>query len=148
MQQRRQCDHFRESLRESMGWLVNLNSKAAACKACTSKAKVICGRTGRAAMCNEGGVAWQFAISKLRTTLGKFGEFLALIAYFWLAWVRHNHFVNTIFSKLRKEIADSIYGPKLCPMKVDLTNDQSSVAKRYLSEKTSQPYQDVTVLAR
>ena len=48
----------------------------------------------------------QAAITKLRTILGKFGEFWALIAYFWLAWVRHNHFVNTIFSKLSKEIAD------------------------------------------
>ena len=43
---------------------------------------------------------------KLRTTLGKFGEFSAHIAYFWLAWVRRNHFVNTNFSKHSKEIAD------------------------------------------
>ena len=45
---------------------------------------------------------------KLRNTLGKLREFWALIAYFWLAWVRRNHFVNTNFSKLSKEIADSI----------------------------------------
>ena len=45
-------------------------------------------------------------MSKLRTTLGKFGEFWALIAYFWLACVRRYHFVNTNFSKLSKEIAD------------------------------------------
>ena len=38
---------------------------------------------------------------KLRTTLGKFGEFWALIADFWLAWMRRNQFVNTNFSKLR-----------------------------------------------
>ena len=47
---------------------------------------------------------------KLRNTLGlgKLGEFWALIAYFWLAWVRRNHFVNTNFSKLSKEIADPV----------------------------------------
>ena len=45
-------------------------------------------------------------IIKLRTTLSKFVEFWALIRYFGLAWVRHNHFVNTNFSKLNKEIAD------------------------------------------
>ena len=43
---------------------------------------------------------------KLRSTLGKFREFWALIAYILLAWVRHNHFVNTNFSKLSKEISD------------------------------------------
>ena len=46
---------------------------------------------------------------KLRTALGKFGEFWALIAYFWLAWVRQNHFVKTNFSKPSKEIADPSY---------------------------------------
>ena len=44
--------------------------------------------------------------TKLRTALSKFREFWALIAYFWLAWVRYNHFVNTNFSKLSKEISD------------------------------------------
>ena len=47
---------------------------------------------------------------KLRTTLGKFGEFWALIANFLLAWVRRNDFVNTNFSKLSKELADPKYG--------------------------------------
>ena len=44
----------------------------------------------------------------LRTALGKFGEFSALIEYFWLAWVRRNHLVNRNFSKLSKGIADPI----------------------------------------
>ena len=44
---------------------------------------------------------------KLRTALGKFGEFWAHIARFWLAWVGRNHFVNTKFSKLSKEISDT-----------------------------------------
>ena len=43
---------------------------------------------------------------KLQSTLGKFGEFWAHIAYFWLAWVEHNHFVKTKFTKLSKEISD------------------------------------------
>ena len=65
MEQRRQSDHFRESLRKSMGWLVNLNSKAAACKACTSKAKVICGRTGRALQCVMKG-EWHGSLRSVR----------------------------------------------------------------------------------
>ena len=52
---------------------------------------------------------WICLMTKLRTTLGKFGEFWALIAYFWLAWVKRNHFVNTIFSNLSKEFADHTY---------------------------------------
>ena len=43
---------------------------------------------------------------KLRTTLCKFGEFWADIAYLWLARLGRNHFVNTKFSKLSKEISD------------------------------------------
>ena len=43
-------------------------------------------------------------LSKLRTALGKFGEFWALIAYFWLAWVRRNHFVNTISQNLARRL--------------------------------------------
>ena len=43
---------------------------------------------------------------KLRTALGKFGEFWAHIAHFWLEWVGRNQFVYTQFSKHRKEIAD------------------------------------------
>ena len=42
----------------------------------------------------------------LRTTLGKFREFWAYIAYFWLALVGRNHFINTKFTKLSKEITD------------------------------------------
>ena len=45
-------------------------------------------------------------VNKLRTALGKFGEFWAHMAHFWLAWVGRNHFVNTKFSKLSKEISD------------------------------------------
>ena len=45
-------------------------------------------------------------LTKLRTTLDKFGEFWAKIAYFWLAWMGRNLFVNTNFSKLSKEISD------------------------------------------
>ena len=44
--------------------------------------------------------------SKLRTTLGKFGESWDHIAYFWFAGVGHNHFINTKFSKLSKDISD------------------------------------------
>ena len=43
---------------------------------------------------------------KLQSTLGEFCEFWALIAYFWLAWVERNHFVNRKFTKLSKEISD------------------------------------------
>ena len=38
--------------------------------------------------------------------LRKFGEFWAHIAYFWLAWLGRNHFLNTKLSKLSKEISD------------------------------------------
>ena len=48
-------------------------------------------------------------MAKLRTALGKFGEFWVHIAYFWPAWVGHNYFVNRKFSKLSKEISDSKY---------------------------------------
>ena len=58
------------------------------------------------------GLPTQSFMIKLRTTLGKFGEFRDLIAYFWIAWVRRNHFVNTNFSKLSKEIADPRYDGK------------------------------------
>ena len=46
---------------------------------------------------------------KLCTTLGKFGEFVAHIPYFWLAWVGHYHLVNRKFSKLSKGAADPTY---------------------------------------
>ena len=46
------------------------------------------------------------AMIKLRTTLGKFGEFWDHIAIFLLARLGRNHFINTKFSKLSKEIAD------------------------------------------
>lgn len=42
-------------------------------------------------------------------SLGKFGEFWAKIAYFWLAWDGCNHFVSTKFSKLSKETFDPSY---------------------------------------
>ena len=45
-------------------------------------------------------------ITKLRTTLGKFGELLVHVAYFWRAWVGRNHIVNTKFTELSKYIAD------------------------------------------
>ena len=45
-------------------------------------------------------------MTKLLTTLDKFGEFWAQIAYFVLAWVGRYHFVNAKFSKLSKEIED------------------------------------------
>ena len=38
--------------------------------------------------------------------LGRFGEFLARIAYVMLALVGGNHFINTTFSKLIKEMVD------------------------------------------
>ena len=43
---------------------------------------------------------------KLRTALGKFGECWAHIAYFGLAFVGRNHFVNIKFTKLSKQILD------------------------------------------
>ena len=46
---------------------------------------------------------------KLRTTLGKFGEFRAHIVIFWFAQVGRNHFINTKFSELIKEIVDPSY---------------------------------------
>ena len=46
------------------------------------------------------------ATIKLRTHFGKFGEFWACIAYFWLALVGRNHCVNKKFSKLSMEISD------------------------------------------
>ena len=42
-------------------------------------------------------------IIRLRTTLGKFGEFRSL-KYFWLAWVRRNHFVTTISQNLARRL--------------------------------------------
>ena len=47
-------------------------------------------------------------MNKLRTALSKFGEIWGHIAYFWLALVGRNPFVNTKFSKLVKEITDPI----------------------------------------
>ena len=44
---------------------------------------------------------------KLRTILCKLGEFRADIAHFWLAQVGRNQFVNTNFTKPRREIADT-----------------------------------------
>ena len=44
--------------------------------------------------------------SKLRSTLGKLGEFLAQIAYFLLAWLGRNHFVNTRLANRSEEISD------------------------------------------
>ena len=47
----------------------------------------------------------------VRTALGKFEEVRAHIAYFWLACgLGPNHFINTKFSKLSKEISDPIPG--------------------------------------
>ena len=45
-------------------------------------------------------------LTKLRTTLDKFGEFWAKIAYFWLAGVGRNYLVSKKFSQLSKEISD------------------------------------------
>ena len=54
-------------------------------------------------------------ITKLRTALGKFGEFWAHIEHFLLAWVGRNHFVTTKFSKFSKEISDPSYHLSMMP---------------------------------
>ena len=51
--------------------------------------------------------------TKFRTVRGKLEEFCTDIAYFCLAQVGHNRFVNTNFTKLRMEIANPTeYGPE------------------------------------
>ena len=50
-----------------------------------------------------------FIMNKLRDVRGKLGEFWAHIVFFWLAWVGRNQFINTKFTTLAMEIADSYY---------------------------------------
>ena len=47
---------------------------------------------------------------KLRSISGMLGEFWAHFAFFWLAWVGRNHFINTKFTENIMEIADSSHG--------------------------------------
>ena len=66
---------------------------------------------------------------------------MSLIAYFLLAWVRRNNFVNKNFSKLSKEIADpSSNSPesscsKHAPASAQLTLSNWTMGRRQLDQK-------------